>query len=457
MTDKEIIDKFWIKNINDKLVFRGQIFNRIILKEKTEPYYTYLLNRYNDSKSLKETIIRIKSNINERPKCKTCGKEVKFVNSSNTIFNTYCCPRCEMLDKDVINKSKNTKKIKYNDENYSNREKYKETCINKFGCVSPFGNKEVIKKSEETKLKRYNNKHFVNKEKSKQTCIERYGVDSPTKLLEIKEKIKQTCLKRYGADIPLKSDKIKEKLKQTCLKRYGVTNGGGSKQAIEKIKETKKIKYGDENYNNINKIKSTNIDKYGVPNVLLIYENIEKNKKKWINKAILLYPNKQELILKNGPYYARHLIEQNTKYLHYGDINFNNPTKRHKTMKENNSFARSKTEDLAYLYLSLEYPDTIRQYRDEKRYPFNCDFYIPCLDLFIECNFHWTHGNHIFDPNSKEDQNKLYELQHKNGKYYETAGITWTQRDPLKVKTAKQNNLNYKIFWNLDELIEWLK
>ena len=35
--------------------------------------------------------------------------------------------------------------------------------------------------------------------------------------------------------------------------------------------------------------------------------------------------------------------------------------------KKNHSFGPiSKTENIAYLYLSLEYPDTIRQYRDEK-------------------------------------------------------------------------------------------
>jgi len=31
------------------------------------------------------------------------------------------------------------------------------------------------------------------------------------------------------------------------------------------------------------------------------------------------------------------------------------------------------------------YSEVIRQYRSEK-YPFFCDFYIPCLDLYIELN-----------------------------------------------------------------------
>ena len=79
------------------------------------------------------------------------------------------------------------------------------------------------------------------------------------------------------------------------------------------------------------------------------------------------------------------------------------------------------------------------------------------MDLFIECNFHWTHNNHIFNQFSKEDQKILYDLQHKESKYYKNAIITWTIRDPLKYKVAKENKLNYKIFWNLEELINWLK
>ena len=52
------------------------------------------------------------------------------------------------------------------------------------------------------------------------------------------------------------------------------------------------------------------------------------------------------------------------------------------TKKKNRSFgSQSKIESICYLYLSLYYPDTIRQYRDNNRYPYNCDFYIPCLDL----------------------------------------------------------------------------
>lgn len=79
-------------------------------------------------------------------------------------------------------------------------------------------------------------------------------------------------------------------------------------------------------------------------------------------------------------------------------------------MKENNSFPSNKEEDSFYNLLLQIFPkeDIERQYSDS-RYPFNCDFYIRSLDLFIELNFHFTHGFHPFNSNSKEDQIQLEE------------------------------------------------
>lgn len=34
---------------------------------------------------------------------------------------------------------------------------------------------------------------------------------------------------------------------------------------------------------------------------------------------------------------------------------------------------------------------------------------------------------------------------------------TWTDLDPRKLQTFKQNNLNYKIFYNLDEFLDWFE
>lgn len=246
-----------------------------------------------------------------------------------------------------------------------------------------------------------------NKIKVKESFILKYGVSNASQLPTHKEK---TQRKWNSHSLEYRNDII-NRTQDTCLKKYGVCNKAKLESTIKKMEETNLKKYGHicslRNKEVIERSKKTCLQKYGVENHL----------------------QSEEIKLK--------IFETKRKNHSFGPI--------------------SKQENLAYLYLSLEYPDTIRQYRDEERYPFNCDFYIPSLDLFIECNFHWTHNNHIFDSTSEYDQKILYELQHKNGKYYHNASITWSIKDPLKYNTAKQNNLNYKIFWKLEELIEWLK
>lgn len=97
--------------------------------------------------------------------------------------------------------------------------------------------------------------------------------------------------------------------------------------------------------------------------------------------------------------------------------------------------------------------DVKRQYK-ETRYPYKCDFYVKSKDLFIELNLHWTHGGHPFDKSNQEDFKKLELWQNKaaGSEFYKSAIDVWTKRDPEKLKCLKDNNLNYKIFYSVDEL-----
>lgn len=125
-------------------------------------------------------------------------------------------------------------------------------------------------------------------------------------------------------------------------------------------------------------------------------------------------------------------------------------TKQYITKKKNNSFNKSKAEEEFFDYLLKENINKtiLRQYRDE-RYPFYCDFYIKEDDLFIECNFHWTHGGHPFDKNNPLDIQKLNEWEEKakTSKFYQTAIEVWTIRDVKKREVAIKNNLNIKILY----------
>ena len=126
---------------------------------------------------------------------------------------------------------------------------------------------------------------------------------------------------------------------------------------------------------------------------------------------------------------------------------------RNEAKRKNKTFKISKKEDEAYDLLCKKFgeDDVIRQYYSDV-YPFNCDFYIKSLDLYIECNFSWTHGGHWFDENDENDIAQLNKWKEQGTQYYLNAINTWTIRDVKKRNIAKENNLNYIVFWKLDEL-----
>lgn len=130
--------------------------------------------------------------------------------------------------------------------------------------------------------------------------------------------------------------------------------------------------------------------------------------------------------------------------------------KIYNTKKQNHSFNTSKPETEVFQLLQQVFEDIQTQYRS-KVYPFNCDFYIPSLDLYIECHFHWTHGGRQFDENDKDclEQLTQWKEKSKTSKFYQRAIKTWTDLDIRKKQIAEDNKLNLVIFYNKDTFITW--
>lgn len=253
--------------------------------------------------------------------------------------------------------------------------------------------------------------HCSNKCKKQDQSVNKKWKMSCGELGTNRQKAKETMKKRYGVEnpyqIPEIINKIKKinkekqqesliKQKQTCLQKYGV----------EYVSQSQIIK---------DKIKQTSLERYGVPYPIQSQEVKDKYNWKTIVKKII------------------------------------------STKEQNKSFNTSKIEDESYILIKEKYnDDVIRQYK-EYRYPFLCDFYIPSLDLFIECQYGWQHGNHPFNKDNNEDIKYYNKIKSKNTKYYNNVLYNWTIRDVKKRNTAKENNLNYIEFWNIEELKDWLK
>ena len=252
----------------------------------------------------------------------------------------------------------------------------------------------------------------INRIHGNKTNLLKYGVENAAKSNIIKEKTKQTNIKKYGYASPLLNNDIKEKTKQTNIKKYGCEISQSSIIVKHKMSESNK-----NFWNNINKeefitnvkekIKNTCLNKYGVSNPM----KLESIYSKVIPKIL-------------------------------------------ESRKLNNTLNTSKPEDESYVLIKEKYPDVIRQYKS-KEYPFNCDFYIPSINTYIECNYFWTHG---FRPytGTNEDIIQVKEWKEHNTEFYDNAIETWTIKDVKKRNIAKENKLNYIEFWDIDELKIWI-
>lgn len=111
---------------------------------------------------------------------------------------------------------------------------------------------------------------------------------------------------------------------------------------VSKTKETKLKKYGNANYNNIDKIKQTNLELYKVENAFRTNKAIAKAKEANQEKygVDYFFSNREEFIKRSiekygteHPMQNREVKEKlsNTKFINWGDSNYNNQTKFEKT------------------------------------------------------------------------------------------------------------------------------
>ena len=264
-----------------------------------------------------------------------------------------------------------------------------------------------------------------------------------------------TMINRYGST----SYNNAEKRKQTNLDRYGVENVAQSielnKDKLEKTKQTNLIKYGFEYASQNADVKKKNRNTFianhpgyssvsqlpGVGDKISSIVKSDDVKKKKENTFQDRYGVKYGL--QNPEIMLKKL---STTLKRYGTLYYLNKEKEYKTKKKNNSFNISNPEKNMYADLCNKYGvDNVETQYMDKRYPFACDFYIPSEDLFIEYNGTWTHGGHPFDETNLDDVHQLdiWKEKAKTSKYYRNAIYTWTKLDVRKQQIAKENNLNY--------------
>ena len=242
----------------------------------------------------------------------------------------------------------------------------------------------------------------------------------------IQNKIKETFKEKYGVEYVFQNKDIYQKMLNTMFDRYETYY----------MLQDERYKYDmHEKYRQIC------LDKYGVETTLKVKDIIEAS----------IETRKLHCLEKFGVEYYSQTNEHKQKV--------------YDTKKKNHTFNSSKIEQQFKEYLEQNYLNDFEyQYRSEL-YPFNCDFYIKPLDLYIEIQGNWTHRKHSFNENDQKDTDQLNLWKQRNQEFidkgktknlYKNAIYTWTELDPKKRKCAQDNNLNYlEIFSNnINETIQ---
>jgi len=250
------------------------------------------MSKYSWCNSKKEIIHCILNNLTEAQECKLqgCTNKSKFKGDG---YHDYCC--VSHASKGVYNSFPEDKKKKLAEKKVQAANKAQ---IEKYGCLY-FETEQFKEKAKQTKLEKYNDVNYNNSKKNRETRIKNNNGVYWSE--EQRSKVIQTCIDRY--DDPnynnreqcirtrlrnnngvLVSQEQKDKMKSTRLQ-----NNNGvyiSEEQLNKMKRTRFERYGDENFNNREKCKQTCLAIYGFEYAMMHPLVIEKHKKSVLESNI---------------------------------------------------------------------------------------------------------------------------------------------------------------------------
>lgn len=142
-------------------------------------------------------------------------------------FSLYCCGQCRDACRHL------------------QVEKFKKTCLERYGCEAPGQCSEIKEKQRDTLERNYgvrsspfasaevravadsrkialHGRAWNNREKARRTVAEKYGVDHVMKVPEVAERRRSTLARRYGAEYPAQIPKVMRSIRDTNVAKYGV-------------------------------------------------------------------------------------------------------------------------------------------------------------------------------------------------------------------------------------------
>lgn len=355
------------------------------------------LNVFNN---LGEILYRIKFNLENNPGCKICGNKVHFNGYKNGYSKT-CCRSCMATYEHL----ENVKNNKYENDRKHKLEIKRPELLYNWNEINEQNDNWILE-------------HFLRKN-IKNICIDS---NKSTNGLWTKNPINNDIV-NYIKTRFNNSNNIEENvywLYHKLTKRPVCPVCGGYLKFVSFLVGYQRVcshSCAVRHPDSKQKYEQTNLERYGVKQYMSSKEFKEKSKETFKKRIKENYYNKPN---------------------------------------SNVTLYCSKGEQKIFTILKEIYPDTLQYYKDKRYankhgYCWECDFYIPSIDLFIEYQGFRTHGKHPFNKNDINDISELNKLKQSllNVKTEGSKGIIqaniniWTTNDPYKRKVAKEHNLKY--------------
>lgn len=233
MHENEIDSNIYISKLNqyvhNDLLDNNEISKLLNLKIGV---ITYLKNKYNIYRSKQEIYLKQQKTQNNKSNEE---KQQELINRRNAQIN-----RNESDKKLTRQKIKETNLEKYgvthNWQKPEIREKINENNLKKYGTKNAL----LSSKAKSTRLKKYGNENYNNREKYKES----YSSFSKDKINEIKEKTKITNLEKYGVKHPMQSKEVISKMRKNSIRKWGVSHPFKTDEVKQKSSNTCQDKYG---------------------------------------------------------------------------------------------------------------------------------------------------------------------------------------------------------------------
>lgn len=209
------------------------------------------------------------------------------------------------------------------------------------------------------------------------------------------------------------------------------------------------------------------------------WEGSEENEKGWSKKYTILSDSDKEDYKLNYETLVHNAISEFKKYIsNYKEEDFpiilsskyinekiNDILKEKENYDEDEKYSNkrfnSKDEKVLYEKLCNKFgkDNVLKEYKSTI-YPWNCDFYIKDKNMFIEYQGTWSHFGKAWEGSHGEKiklTEMLKKLTEKNKSRYMSAIKNWTIMDSAKRQWAKNHNLNWIEFFNIEDMSNWIE